>query len=126
MWFWADVTVLRRQGGLYRLDVDTGQRTQVLPVDATILGEYWSVVGMAILKDNDTTIVVEELSTRGEESLRLSAVSLDAKRRLFTELIVSRHFITDIHLLVTDRFVGVVFVDLTENKLVRKSFEIRI
>jgi hypothetical protein len=49
--FHADVTLVRREGGVYRIQLETGRQELWLPVATTLLGSYDEVESMAVLED---------------------------------------------------------------------------
>jgi hypothetical protein len=56
--FEADVTLVRREGGVFRIDPRTGERTLVLPVTADLLGRYDRVEAIGTTDDGRFALLV--------------------------------------------------------------------
>lgn len=93
--FTADVTFLRSEGGLYRIDLRTGRRELLLPVSTTLLRGYWRVEAMALGKDGKTLFLAERLAIRGEGGVAFSAFDLRAGKVIFRRTFDEDRFCND-------------------------------
>jgi hypothetical protein len=83
--FDADVTLLRRDGGLYRVDPGTGTRALVLPVTADLFGRYDRVEAIAVTPDGRSALLARRRSTRGPSAVSVAVVALPEGALLFEE-----------------------------------------
>ena len=81
--FRADVTLLRREGGIYRIGLDTGRKELWLPVSATLLGTYDRVESMVASDDGRLAVLGLCHDVRGPASVGVAVYDLATRKRLF-------------------------------------------
>ena len=81
--FEADVTLTRRQGGLYRVRPDAETRELTLPVTATISGAHDRVESMATLEDGRHAVLAQRRAFRGPSSVSVAVLNPVARRLVF-------------------------------------------
>jgi len=64
--FDADVSLVRRSGGLKLLDVKTGREQLLHPVKTTLLGGSWRVEELALSEDQRFLLLAQRLDVRGK------------------------------------------------------------
>jgi hypothetical protein len=84
LWYWADVTLLRREGGLHAID-GSGGRELLLPVSATITGAHWTVEAMALAPSGTQVLLAERFEARGPGEVRLRLFDLDRREIVLEE-----------------------------------------
>jgi hypothetical protein len=77
--FSANVTLLEREGGLFRIDAATGRQDLLLPVSATLAGGYWRVEEMTRAPDRRHVLLAERFAVRGPGAV--GVVVFDPERR---------------------------------------------
>jgi hypothetical protein len=85
LYFEADVTLVRRDGGLFRVDPRSGVRTLLLPVTADLLGRYDRVESIAPTDDGRFAVLGRRRSTRGPSSVSVAVLDLASGRLVFEE-----------------------------------------
>jgi hypothetical protein len=85
LYFEADVTLLRREGGLFRVDPRSGARTLLLPVTADLLGRHDRVESIAPTGDGRFALLGRRRSTRGPSSVSFALLDLATGRLVFEE-----------------------------------------
>lgn len=112
--FEADVTLVRRSGGLSLLDPKTGNRDLLLPVATTLLGGHWKVEAMAVDRSGRYLLLGQRLAVRGPGGTSFAVFDLAERRVVYEERFAEDHYTQDPSLVVTDRGdVGFSFVDGT-------------
>jgi hypothetical protein len=89
--FKADVTLFRREGGVYRIGLDTGRKELWLPVSATLLGTYTRVETMALSLDGRFAIFGLSQEARPSTWVGVAVYDLATRDRLFFERLGSGH-----------------------------------
>ena len=84
--FDADVTLVRRKGGLWRIRTSTGEKDLFHPVKITsLLGSFDRVVRMALSADGRYLFLAQEESNRGPTEVSLLVLDLRNKKTVFEE-----------------------------------------
>lgn len=83
--FDAEVSLLRREGGLYRLDPRTDEKTLLHQVATTPLGGYVEIEEMALTEETDYLLLARRLSIRGPGWVSFSVFDLKRRRMVFDE-----------------------------------------
>lgn len=89
LYFTADVTLVRRKGGLYRFDLATGAVDLLRPVSASWLGTHDNVEGMAIARR--WLFLARRNTVRGVAPVSLAVFDLDRKRYIFEQRFSGGH-----------------------------------
>ncbi len=84
-YFKADVTLVRRRGGLYRFDLATGAVDLLRPVSASWLGTYENVEGMAIDPAHRWLYLARRNTVRDATPVSLAVFDLDRNRYIFEQ-----------------------------------------
>lgn len=92
--FEADVTLLRRQGGVYRIRLDTGHKELWLPVSTTLLGSYDRVESMASLDDRFAVFGLRQ-EVRGPTPVGVAVHDLATRERVFNERLCAGYTCAD-------------------------------
>lgn len=85
LYFEADVTLVRREGGVFRVDPRTGERALLLPVTADLMGRYDRVESIAPTEDGRFAVLGRRRSTRGPSSVSVALLALASGRLVFEE-----------------------------------------
>ena len=89
--FSADVTLTKREGGLWRVRPASGSQDLILPVRTTsLLGTHDRVIGMALAPGGRHLLMAQEESARGPNSVSLAALDLDSGKVVFEERFCTR------------------------------------
>jgi len=83
LYFKADVTLVRRKGGLYRFDLATGAVDLLRPVSASWLGTHDDVRALAIAPTRRWLFLARRNTVRGVSPVSLAVFDLDRKRYIF-------------------------------------------
>lgn len=83
--FEAEVTLLKREGGLYRIALDTGRKELWLPIEATLLGTYDRVEAMALSRDGRLALLGLRQRVRGATPVSVAVYDLTTRERVFEE-----------------------------------------
>ncbi|HEX9667937.1 MAG TPA: hypothetical protein VGC93_00515, partial [Thermoanaerobaculia bacterium] len=117
--FAADVTLLRRDGGVFRLDLASGERTLVVPVATTLLGGFDRVEEMALAGGGRYLLLAQRLETRGPGAASLAVVDLESGERVFVARHGEGHVCADPRLVAgAGRDFGFAYRDGTERRWV--------
>lgn len=99
LFFRADVTLVRREGGLYLYRPATGQQELVLPVDARLLGHY-VIDDMAALPGGRWLVLGERYATRGPDQARFRVFDLQTRRIVYSEKFESEQGTSEVRVAV--------------------------
>ena len=84
--FSADVTLTKREGGLWRVLPASGTQELILPVRTTsLLGSHDRVIGMALAPGGHHLLMAQEESARGPNSISLAVLDLRSRKVAFEE-----------------------------------------
>lgn len=83
--FEAEVTLVRRAGGLYRVDPSTAGKELIHPVSATLLGGYDRIEEMALGAGGRYLLLAQKLAVRGPGSVSLAVFDLERREVVFLE-----------------------------------------
>ena len=83
--FEADVTLVRRDGGVFRVDPASGARVLLHPVTADLLGRYDRVESIAPTDDGRFAVLGRRRSTRGPSSVSVALLDLTSGRLVFEQ-----------------------------------------
>lgn len=93
--FQADVTLVRREGGVYRIALDTGRKELWLPVSATLTGTYDRVETMAQSRDGRFVLLGLRQEVRGPSSVAVALHDLKTAALAFEERFGDGHSCSD-------------------------------
>lgn len=93
--FEADVTLVRREGGLFLLDPATGRKELLREVSTTLLGGYWRVEDMVPSEDGRLLFLAQKLAVRGPGGVSFAVFDLRERRLVFEERFGEDHFCRD-------------------------------
>jgi hypothetical protein len=123
--FEADVTLVRRKGGLYLLHPAQGKKDLLLGVSTTPLGGYWRVEEMGLSADRRHLLLAQKLAVRGPGGVAFAVIDLATGRRVFEERFGEGHFCRDPQLVVgSGGQVGFAFLDETEGKRILVHYRV--
>ena len=84
--FSADVTLTKREGGLWRVRPAVGAQDLILPVRTTsLLGSYERVISMVVVSGGRHLLLAQEESARGPNAVSLAVLDLGSKKVVFEE-----------------------------------------
>lgn len=83
--FEAEVTLVRREGGLYQVDPAAAGKELLLPVSTTLLGGHDRVEEMALSADGRFLLLAQKLAVRGPGSVSLAVFDLERREVVFLE-----------------------------------------
>jgi hypothetical protein len=123
--FSADVTLVRRQGGLYRIDARTGAATLLQPVAATAIGTAWRIEEMSRSTDGRYALLASRHDRRGGGGVAFAVLDLDTGKEIYRERFRDDHFCVDPRLAVgAGGKVGLAFRDQTAGQVVLVTFQL--
>lgn len=93
--FEADVTLTRREGGLYLLDPAAGRKDLLREVSTTLLGGHWRVEDMVPSEDGRLLFLAQKLAVRGPGGVSFAVFDLRERRLVFEERFGEDHFCRD-------------------------------
>ncbi|HZF12162.1 MAG TPA: hypothetical protein VFE33_25525 [Thermoanaerobaculia bacterium] len=124
--FSADVTLVRRIGGLFLLDAKTGTREQVLPLSTTLLGGYWRIEDMALSDDHRYVFLAQKLAIRGGGGVSFALLDLAHRQLVFEEHFGKSNFCREPRLaLGHDGNVGFSYLDQTAGQRVLVHYRMK-
>jgi hypothetical protein len=125
--FDADVTLVRRAGGLHRFDPGTGALELIQDVSAGWTGTYDRVEAMALTPDGRHLLLARQRSTRGPASVSLAVFDLDARQTVFEAEHGKGHHCSDPQVIAGPAGVGFAYRDANtaEHVLVHYRMEDR-
>lgn len=83
--FTAEVTLVRREGGLFRFDPKSGTQELLHPVTASWMGTHDQVEAMAVAPGGRLLLLARRSTVRGASSVSFAVFDLDRKRYVFEE-----------------------------------------
>lgn len=83
--FAADVTLIRRQGGLYRIDLGTGTHELLRAVSAGLTGTYERAEAMALSADGRLLFLARRSTVRDSSPVSFAVFDLESRRYVFQE-----------------------------------------
>ena len=83
--FDAEVTLVHREGGLYRIDARTGAKELLWGVAATLIGTYDRVEEIALSRNGNFVLLAQREAVRGPSSVSVAVLDLEAGRRVFEQ-----------------------------------------
>lgn len=117
--FEADVTLLRRSGGIFLLDPKTGSSELLIPVKTTPLGGYWKTEAMALDLSGRYLLLAQRLAIRGPGGAAFAVLDLPKRQIVFEETFADDHSSRDLGLAIGDRGdVAFAFLDETSSQRV--------
>lgn len=123
--FDADVTMIRRTGGLYWLNPRQGKRDLLLAVSTTLLGGYWRVEDMALGEDGRSLFLAQKLAARGPGGILFTLFDLKGRKTIFQERFGEGHFCRDPKLVVgAQGNVGLSYLDETTGEAVLVHYRV--
>lgn len=85
LFFSAEVSLLRRDGGLYRFDLKSGAQELLRPVSAGLLGTHENVEAMALAPGGNLLLLARRSTVRDASPVSVAAFDLDRRRYVFEE-----------------------------------------
>lgn len=85
LYFTAEVSLLRREGGLYRFDPKTGAQELLRPVAAGFLGTHENVEAMALAPGGRLLLLARRSTVRDASPVSFAVFDLELKRYVFEQ-----------------------------------------
>lgn len=85
LFFTAEVSLLRREGGLYRFDPRTGAQELLHPVAAGLLGTHENVEAMALAPGGRLLLLARRSTVRDASPVSFAVFDLELKRYVFEQ-----------------------------------------
>jgi len=124
--FEADVTLLRREGGLYRIGANDGRKELWLPITTTLIGTYDRVESMALSSDGRFALLGLRQEVRGPASVAVAVLDLTSGQRVFEERFGSGRTCSDTHVVAgRDGHFAFSYSDASARELVLMHFQVR-
>jgi len=85
LWFFADVTLVERNGGIYFIDAETGRKELFSPVSTSLLGGYWRVEEMERVHDSRYVLLAQQFAIRGPGAVSLAILDLEQHKIVYED-----------------------------------------
>jgi hypothetical protein len=126
VWFAADVTLIKRSGGLFFLDTRQAQaRPQlVVPLSTTLLAAYWRPSELAAAPGGRFLLQAECLATRGRGPARVSVIDMKEWSVAFEERFAPRSLCADAQVIAGPAGFAFSFLDQASAKRVLVPYRV--
>lgn len=127
LWFFAEVTLLERKGGLFFIDAGSGRKELWRPVSATLGGGYWRVEEMALAEDQDRhhALLAHKFAIRGPGAVSVAVFDPEGRDIAFEERLGEGHFCEQPQVVTgPDGRFGLAYFDATESKRVLVDYRL--